>query len=378
MAKYTKNPLFRRASKRVQQAARREWKRTDAAKAIHQIQAASRMGGSMGGGQAVRKAMSQWGRGGINDLVRSSLLSSDFGSLIREVQKYSRMGGSTGRLLSTFLGEMGPIGSLIRSVLGGSSGKRSSGVQGDIQSAIDFLDAVAPDALSSRGRKRSTMPAARRSGQEVADQIEAAKEFLEGEGFEVKPKSPGGTATDPSTTQREKTYPGGVSKTTARGQPRKVVDIDIGSGRNRRFPVDHPIVTKRMIQTPESTNVYAYSYDVDSWTLYVRFRSGETGAAGSLYSYSHVTPAKFLLMYAAPSKGTFIWDHLRIRGTISGHQHDYQLVAVRNNYVPRKATMTGKGEMLVPRTVRVKRVGTGKIRVLKSGGAMRPGFHPYG
>jgi hypothetical protein len=134
-----------------------------------------------------------------------------------------------------------------------------------------------------------------------------------------------------------------------------------------------------MIPTPESSNVYSYSYDIDTSTLYVRFQSHMVyGTAGSLYSYSNVPPELFLKMYSAPSKGTFIWDNIRIRGTVTGHRYDYSLVAVRQNYVPRKATMTSKGEMLMPRTMRVKRVGTGKIRVLHSGAAMRPGAHLYG
>lgn len=363
MASFYKNPLFRRASKEVQRSARREWNRTNAAKAVRQVQQAVRMGQKLGGGENVRRAMSQWSQSGWNDVVRTSLLSSDFGTMVREVERYVRMGGETGRLVSEFLSQMGPIGSLIRSVLG--SGRRRSGIDGDIQSAIDFLDAVAPEALSSRGRSRSQTPkppAAKRSALDVAAQIEAAKQLLEGHGYEVK-QAPA---------KKEKTYPGGVPKTTSRGLPRKVVDIDVG-GATRRFPVEHPIVTKRMVLTPESSNVYSYQYDVDTWTLYIRFQSHiHAGGPGSMYAYSNVPPDIFLKMHTAPSKGGFVWDYIRIRGTVSGHRYDYRLYAVRDNYVPRKATMTANGEMFLPRSIKVKRVGTGKIRVLKSGPAMRP------
>ncbi len=378
MASFTKNPLFRLASRTVQKNARREWNKTDAAKSVRQIQQAARGGTSMAGGASVRKALDQWGKSGFSDVVRTTLLSSDFGTMISEVEKYARVGGHAGRLVSQFLGQIGPIGSLIRSVL--SSGKRGGGLQGDIQSAVDFLDAVAPETLSSRGRKRSTAhkPAAKRSANEVAEQIEAAKKFLEGQGFEVKEPSATETITPgASPSGKEKTYPGGIAKTTKKGQPRKVVDIDVEGGR-KRFPVSHPIVTKRMVLTSGSSNVHSYSYDVDTRTLYIRFLSSVSpGAPGSLYGYSNVPPKTFLRMHDAPSKGTFVWDYIRIRGTVSGHKYDYQLVSVRDNYVPRKATMTAAGEMFVPRTVRVKRVSTGKIRVLKSGGEMRPGPHHY-
>ena len=84
----------------------------------------------------------------------------------------------------------------------------------------------------------------------------------------------------------------------------------------------------------------------------------------------------FLTMYNAPSKGIFVWDEIRIRGTVSGHKFDYRLEAVRNGYVPRKATMTPAGEMYLPRSVKVRSVSTGKVSVIKSGGPMRP--QPFG
>ena len=41
----------------------------------------------------------------------------------------------------------------------------------------------------------------------------------------------------------------------------------------------------------------------------------------------------------ANSKGEWVWDHLRVRGTHSGHQKDYALVGIASGYVPRKATV---------------------------------------
>ena len=69
----------------------------------------------------------------------------------------------------------------------------------------------------------------------------------------------------------------------------KILDLE---GRNQRFPVNHPIVTKEMIPTPDSSNVYAYSYDLDTRTLHVRFQSAvkNSSGPGSLYAYANVPP----------------------------------------------------------------------------------------
>ena len=387
MPGFTKNPLFLRASKATQSYARREWQRTDAAKAVGQVRnmlTSGKAGGQLPG--ALHRAARQWSKSGWNDALRSSLMGSDFGSMVNEVQKYARMGGSTGRLLSAFLGELGPVGSLIRSVIGATGGAKKGGLEGDINSALSFLDAVAPETISATGRRRvqGKQPTAKRSAARVAEQIEQARAFLEAEGYEVKPtlapssRQKGLAEHDaPPMTDEQSTFPGGVSKITKAGRRKKVVDLDL-AGSRRRFPVNHPIVTKEMIRTPESSNVYAYSYDLDNWTMHVRFQSPieNSSGPGPLYAYHTVPPKIFLSMYQAPSKGTFIWDEIRIRGTVSGHHFDYRLEAVRDGYVPRKATMTPAGEMYLPRTVQVRSVHTGKISVLKSGGPMRP--QPFG
>ncbi|MEM6798550.1 MAG: KTSC domain-containing protein, partial [Planctomycetota bacterium] len=248
--------------------------------------------------------------------------------------------------------------------------------------------------------------------------IDAARKFLEEQGFEVKPPSSkaggsglggsssggsggggvadkdveqaaaevdagqrggaggrgrGGSRKQPKGRQEPGgTLPQGIPKQRADGRDRKVVDLDLdGSGPKRRFPVSHPIVTRELIRTPESSNVYGFRYDIDRSTLYVRYlqatASGGGKTMGPLYGYSNVPPDVFLAMIDAPSKGTFIWDRIRIRGTVSGHRYDYRLVAVRHGYVPRKATFTPDGEQFIGRTVRAKRViGDRKVRTFSS------------
>ena len=107
---------------------------------------------------------------------------------------------------------------------------------------------------------------------------------------------------------------------------------------------------------------------------------------GPLYRYDGVSPDAFLSMLTAGSKGTWIWDNLRIRGTVSGHQKDYSLVGIMptpeypEGYVPRKATVEPimqyygvRGQPLVqPRKLGVREgftereVRTGRGQMLRS------------
>lgn len=299
--------------------------------------------------------------------MRRELLERDFGDTIRETAKYSKFSGSLGHLLDQFLGSLGPLGSLIKSIAG-RTGSVPGGIQGDIQNAVDFLNAVAPETLSGPGRRRATTALPPTS--KIADQLEAARELLEQHGYEVtaptKPKQRQPLPSPPP--EIEKPYPGGVPRKTSTGSPRKIVEM-IVDGQKRRFPVTHPIVTGDNVSDFQSSNVHSFSYDYDKSRLYVRFKApkGKNRGKGSLYAYEHFPPGLFLKMLSAPSKGTFIWDTIRIRGTVSGHRFDYRLVAVTGGYVPRKATYIGGGnEAFVPRSMRFYNLGSRQYHSMNS------------
>lgn len=132
------------------------------------------------------------------------------------------------------------------------------------------------------------------------------------------------------------------------------------------------------ILTPQSSNVFSFSYQPQTSTLYVTYKAnrlnpdsvrtvrgrgkhnqlagrsgstirGKTNSRGPMYAYHAVPVQIFNRMRAAQSKGRFVWDNLRIRGTIYGHKYNYtlaqaQVVAtkgVSGVYVPRKATKKG-------------------------------------
>lgn len=132
--------------------------------------------------------------------------------------------------------------------------------------------------------------------------------------------------------------------------------------------------------TPQSSNVYAFRYERATSTLFVsfkapnftageganRFHKGrlsryqaiggqhEGGARrnerGPTYAYFDVPIRVFVRMKNAASKGRFVWDELRVRGTLWGHQYRYSLVKSEATvmadgqavpYIPRRATPAG-------------------------------------
>mgnify|MGYP003392987134 CR=1 FL=1 len=124
-----------------------------------------------------------------------------------------------------------------------------------------------------------------------------------------------------------------------------------------------------MLRAGGSSNVWSYGYDPNTSTLYVTYLAprlrkskvsrhpsgsliaeagaikGKRNAPGATYSYLDVPARAFKRMKVAASKGKFIWDELRIRGTIYGHKYRYVIIsgaqAGGGIYVPRKATKRG-------------------------------------
>jgi hypothetical protein len=135
------------------------------------------------------------------------------------------------------------------------------------------------------------------------------------------------------------------------------------------------------VLTPQSSNVFSFSYDPEASILYVTFKgvtvsqkkghvtrgkgvhggreqflgklgstiTGRTNSRGAQYAYLDVPARVYERMKLASSKGKFVWSELRIRGSIYGHRYRYMLVqggavSVRGQvgtYTPRKATKRG-------------------------------------
>ncbi len=142
-------------------------------------------------------------------------------------------------------------------------------------------------------------------------------------------------------------------------------------------------IVGNLIQTPESSNVYGFNYDAESGILYVQYKAQTTpthytgqinqcnGKAymmghkahipGPLYAYGSrakpVPQSVFNEMRKAMSKGEFVWQRLRVCGSLWEHQYTYQLVtptflSLGNGsfaaYTPRKSSSLGFRVRSVP------------------------------
>ena len=129
-------------------------------------------------------------------------------------------------------------------------------------------------------------------------------------------------------------------------------------GRRYQFAQDDPIVTGEMIPVT-SSNVHSIGYEWNeaqpiNGTLKVRFLEhygkGMGTGPGALYDYFNVHPEVFIAFQLAASKGKFVWDRLRIRGTVTGHRFHYELEGLgASGTVPRKATRLGPNEYYLKR-----------------------------
>lgn len=334
------NPLFATAAKALQASAWREFRRSSLGQLIGEAERAQTAGKAAPA--RLGQALKQYRNFNASRAVRQ-LRGTEFGQLTQQVQQYAKRGGVTYRLLNRFLDELGPAGKLIRALANPKGRPAQTSQARDLGAARDFLQSfgyeVLPPAL-----ERMRGPA------ELQRNIGAAAEFLENLGYKVElPGDPKALVGEPKPRTR---LPFGISETTTRGTQRKVVDLPEKQG---RYPKDHPIVTGAFVQV-QSSNVYSIAYDAEMAYLYVRFKAtGQDGkksdAPGPLYQYAEVRPQAFLSMLSSMSKGKWVWDHLRQRGTVSGHKKPYRLVGVMGGYVPRQATLTARGEEYQQREV---------------------------
>lgn len=321
--------LFQHAARELQQAAVREFQRTPI----------GQLAGHLGSGQQFQlpaarlvRRLSGAAQAGPRELVRMAI-GSELGTVVHMVEKYQR-GGSQANVVNDFLRALGPVGELLGLLVAPTDPRiKPQGQLGrQFAAAIRFLQAFGYEVLppaEQRGRKPD-----RRA-------VEAAKSYLESLGYTVVPPS--------ELPERRAELPAGLELRPRR----KTVDVPLSTGQTQRMRPEHPLLTGEVVPC-ESSNVHSFRYDYERAALYVRFLGkARGGGRGPLYRYSDVEPELFLSLQRAASKGGWIWDHVRIRGTVSGHQKDYELVGVSGGYVPRKATMTPMGEAYAPRRVRL-------------------------
>lgn len=74
------------------------------------------------------------------------------------------------------------------------------------------------------------------------------------------------------------------------------------------------------VDTLSSSNVAHIQYKIDESLLVVRFKDG------AVYGYKPIFPQEAKSLFESRSKGTWVWDNLRVRGTRLGHRKDYFLL----------------------------------------------------
>lgn len=283
----------------------------------------------------------------------------DFGA---QVIRFAR-GDAVGGLFGALLGNMGPVGVAIKAILG--TRKLAAPNSRDVQRAVEFLTDL---GLEVRLPGATNQPTASGSG-------------ATGTG--------GGGTTPPQ--NRPPTGNTGQARVPPSGRttPRSGRTGD-GAGEGGDEPSNLP--TGRFVQdkyipmelVSGSSNVYAIGYQADTQTMRVQYLgtalsmaaikgtghrgkgrakgklgktvTGKRGGPGPVYDYFNVPPRVFARVQRASSKGKAIWSNLRIRGTVYGHQYDYQLAAAsvadvinaagrrvaKITYVPRKAVGPGQ------------------------------------
>ncbi len=86
-----------------------------------------------------------------------------------------------------------------------------------------------------------------------------------------------------------------------------------------------------------SSCVYAVAYDRTKNHLYVQYLGGKgkkRGGPGRWFKYYPVSIAEAKTIYNAASKGVWSWDHLRLRGTVSGTKKNFTRDESPPGYLP--------------------------------------------
>jgi hypothetical protein len=276
--------------------------------------------------------------------IQRRMRNTGLGKLAREIEQYRRGGGALSLLANKFLTSLGPVGTLI-SALSEAVGRSGTRFERDMDATQNLLGTFGVDATDLEKEPLGDLiNKAELIERRLAERGRPAnaKTGLRGQG-------PIGGLAD------------GWNDRTGRGQPRSKVKTTDSDGTHREDDIASPVITgEETFVELMSSHVYSYSYQHDTETLFIRYQqyeNGRRGGPGPAYEYYGVKPEEFRAMVNAPSKGTWIWDELRVRGNAFQHQKNYKLSRWVDGYIPRQAT-TGyhdgmRADMYKPREIRV-------------------------
>ena len=87
--------------------------------------------------------------------------------------------------------------------------------------------------------------------------------------------------------------------------------------------------------SPHSSNVEAMQYEVAEKRLTVAYNGGNRNGTVGYYQYEDVSEDEAEAAFAAASKGIWVWDNLRVRGTRCEHHKDYVFLAAVSSWHPK-------------------------------------------
>jgi hypothetical protein len=366
------SPLFKNATRAIRAALRLEMRQGQIGKIL---QAAERKFLRRGKASQYVKKLPTRLRGAMEPARLASLIDGGLPGLDRYTKRQAEK-----QLMEHVYKSLGPLGQMLQAFMRPNGKALTGSAEREISGVANFLRALGwgvikpPDAR--KGRK---------------DEIRAVTEAAEHLGFKLIPHRPTSVAIEAKAQPQPKPLPGWAERARAlqnkppeqrRALPdrdktqRKTIDVDFGSGKTQRVRLTDPVLTGEMIKVV-SSNVHSIGFEINHHsprigTLMVRFLQTQGASArgakvaGPLYAYYNVPTDVFRRFQRAASKGKFVWDNLRIRGTVSGHKFDYSLQGIARGHVPRKATFSHEGELFVKRTFLGQHHKTGEKRLFMS------------
>lgn len=339
------SPLFRNYERHLRKTAVRQFRSTDLGKIVGEIDSAVRGKTTKAKMQRIADLGNRLTPGKLFDELEKT---DSTAQLAGEIAKYAG-GAIRDRALNALFDMAGPVGHLLKALFR-PFGKKVTRVERELQAAANLLQAFGFGVTSkpvSRKPKR---------GERGKTKEQQAKELLEELGYEVI--APGESRQQERPSQLDE----GPLPPVPLDQAGRFATLEF-DGRTRRVPINDPIITGEMVRVEGSSNVHSIGIQVDPsgrgnrHELYVRFldnRDGQRVGPGPLYVYYGVPIEVWDAFMMARSKGTFIWDQIRIRGTVSGHRYQYDLKGISRGYVPRRAKLIGNDEWFVKRTFKTQ------------------------
>lgn len=284
-------------------------------------------------------------------------------------------------LWNSMLSKMGDIGSIINAMLRPNGKSLTPDIEKELDAATKLLQSFGYDV----GKPGTSGPSGPGSpGDSSQPPIAQVVRELVDES-KPRPSRPTGEIVSPSLPRRGQPKPSARPSTQPREQPQDQPGTSRDNSQTEDSPVDRATGLVEGMIPVRSSNVHSIGWewndnDPRRGNLLVRFLGGtgkERSGPGSLYRYKDVPRPVFDAFKRAASKGGFVWDELRVRGTVSGHQYDYELAGTdAAGYVPRQAGLKRgeKGEYFMPRNFAGRRSSLPERQVRGSRQELTPDF----